>query len=100
MKREIYKIERVDNGWLVTIDDNTNPPARENTEVYQDSDYFEDERMIKVDSLFDALYSTFEPYFQNSYVPGLAMSLEEGLHEQTTEEEENGEEGEEKREEG
>ena len=44
MKREIYKIERLDNGWLVTIDDNTNPPARENTEVYQDSDYFEEER--------------------------------------------------------
>ena len=49
---ESYTFERVDNGWLVKF---KNPQSSHYTEVFQDSDLYEDEDMTATESLHDAL---------------------------------------------
>ena len=74
MMDESYTFERVDNGWLVKF---KNPRSSQYTEVFQDSDLYEDENMTATESLHDALRSAFSPYLFGTTQEGLSITLVE-----------------------
>tara|TARA_Y100000296_G_scaffold13124_1_gene15275 strand:+ start:893 stop:1162 length:270 start_codon:yes stop_codon:yes gene_type:complete len=71
---ESYTFERVDNGWLVKF---KNPQSSHYTEVFQDSDLYEDEDMTATESLHDALRSAFSQYLFDTSQEGLSITLVE-----------------------
>jgi ABC-type uncharacterized transport system YnjBCD ATPase subunit len=71
---ESYTFERVDNGWLVKF---KNARSSHYTEVFQDSDLYEDEDMTATESLHDALRSAFSQYLFDTSQEGLSITLVE-----------------------
>ena len=71
---ESYTFERVDNGWLVKF---KNPRSSHYTEVFQDSDLYEDKEMTATESLHDALRSAFSQYLFDTTQEGLCITLVE-----------------------
>jgi len=71
---ESYTFERVHNGWLVKF---KNPRSSQYTEVFQDSDFYEDRDMTATESLHDALRSAFSFYLFDSSREGLCITMVE-----------------------